>query len=239
MIGGFGNAEVFSFHATKFVNAFEGGAVVTNDEELATRVRLMKNFGFAGYDRVVFPGTNGKMTEVCAAMALTSLESVEEFVAVNERNYRQYQRELGGLAGVHVLAYDAAERSNYQYVIVEVDSAALGFTRDGLLEVLHAENVLARRYFYPGCHRMEPYRSSFPRAGRLLPVTERLARRVLALPTGTAVGPEEIHTICRIIRSAAAHARVIRERLDGGSHTSAARAPKRALGPAGVGPEVA
>src|SRR4030095_7100920 len=76
MIGSFGDAEVFSFHATKFFNTFEGGAITTNDDELASRMRLMKNFGFAGYDNVIYIGTNGKMSEVCAAMGLTSLENL-------------------------------------------------------------------------------------------------------------------------------------------------------------------
>ncbi len=75
MIGGFGDAEVFSFHATKFLNTFEGGAVVTNNDELAAKIRLMKNFGFSGYDNVVYIGTNGKMNEMCAAMGVTSLET--------------------------------------------------------------------------------------------------------------------------------------------------------------------
>ncbi len=75
MIGNFGDAEVFSFHATKFFNTFEGGAVVTNDDELADKMRLMRNFGFAGYDNVIYLGTNGKMTEISAAMGLTGLES--------------------------------------------------------------------------------------------------------------------------------------------------------------------
>jgi dTDP-4-amino-4,6-dideoxygalactose transaminase len=73
MIGGFGRAEVFSFHATKFFNSFEGGAVMTDDDEIAEKARLMRNFGFAGYDNVIHPGTNGKMIEVCAAMGLTNL----------------------------------------------------------------------------------------------------------------------------------------------------------------------
>ncbi|WP_255427245.1 DegT/DnrJ/EryC1/StrS aminotransferase family protein [Sphaerospermopsis sp. LEGE 00249] len=80
MIGNFGSAEVFSFHATKFMNTFEGGAIVTNDDELNQKLRLMKNFGFAGMDKVIYLGTNGKMSEVSAAMGLTSLESMEDFI---------------------------------------------------------------------------------------------------------------------------------------------------------------
>jgi dTDP-4-amino-4,6-dideoxygalactose transaminase len=81
-----------------------------------------------------------------------------------------------------------------------VDAAVSGVTRDQLLRLLHAENVLARRYFYPGCHRMEPYRSYFPNARLLLPITEQVSERVLSLPTGTAVGPTEIASICQLIR---------------------------------------
>jgi len=80
-IGQFGDAEIFSFHGTKFFNTFEGGAVVTNDDELAGKIRLMRNFGFAGYDKVIYIGTNGKMCEVSAAMGLTGLESLDEFIA--------------------------------------------------------------------------------------------------------------------------------------------------------------
>jgi len=199
MIGGFGDAEIFSFHATKFLNTFEGGAVVTDNDELASRIRLMKNFGFSGYDQVIYIGTNGKMTEVSAAMGLTNLESMHDFIAVNRRNYEQYQEELADLEGVTLLAYEEEERCNYQYVVAEIDERRTGVSRDQLMEVLHAENVLARRYFYPGCHRMEPYRSDYPEAGKQLPETEKVTERVLCLPTGTAVNAAAVTAICRII----------------------------------------
>jgi len=214
MIGNFGAAEVFSFHATKFFNTFEGGAVVTNDDELANKIRLMTNFGFAGYDNVIYVGTNGKMSEVSAAMGLTGLESLPDFVAANHRNYRAYQIGLQHVPGVQLIAYDERERSNYQYIIVEVDEVAAGISRDLLVRILVAENVLARRYFHPGCHKMEPYRSCFPHAGLLLPETERLTQRVMSLPTGTAVGPDEISRICQIVRLAVARSADVRERME-------------------------
>jgi dTDP-4-amino-4,6-dideoxygalactose transaminase len=213
MIGNFGQAEVFSFHATKFFNTFEGGAVVTNDDDLATKIRLMTNFGFAGYDNVIYVGTNGKMSEVSAAMGLTGLESLDDFIAANRRNYVAYRAGLQEMPGIKIIAYDEGERSNYQYVIVEVDEAAAGISRDDLVRVLHAENVLARRYFYPGCHEMEPYRSYFPHAGLLLPETERLTQRVMSLPTGTAVGPKETEAICAIIRLAVAKSQELAAKL--------------------------
>ena len=200
MIGSFGHAEVFSFHATKFFNTMEGGAVATDDDELAAKLCLMKNFGFTAYDRVEYLGVNGKMNEISAAMGLTALESLEEFVDVNRHNHELYQQELAGLPGVSILTYDEREKCNFQYVVLEIDEQTTHVDRDRLVEILHAENVLARRYFYPGCHHMEPYRSYFPHAGLVLPNTERLARRVLSLPTGTAVGDEAIKGIARILR---------------------------------------
>jgi dTDP-4-amino-4,6-dideoxygalactose transaminase len=213
MIGRFGDAEVLSFHATKFLNTFEGGAVVTNDDDLAAKVRLMKNFGFAGYDNVIYIGTNGKMSEVSAAMGLTSLESLDELIAVNYRNYKQYQHGLEGIPGVHLATYDETEKCNYQYIVLEIDEAVTQVSRDQLVDILWAENVLARRYFFPGCHRMEPYRSYFPHAGLLLPHTERLVTRVLSLPTGTAVGEDEIGQVCRIIELAIENGIEVRQRL--------------------------
>ena len=202
MIGNFGRAEVFSFHATKFFNTFEGGAIVTNDDELAKRVRLMKNFGFAGYDNVIYLGTNGKMSEISAAMGLTGLDCLDEFLTVNRRNYLAYRRELDGIAGLRLYRHDEKEQRNYQYVVLEIDEENTGITRDVLIQVLHAENIIARRYFYPGCHRMEPYRSLFPHASLLLTETERVASRVVILPTGTGVDEEAISAVCQILRLA-------------------------------------
>jgi dTDP-4-amino-4,6-dideoxygalactose transaminase len=202
-IGHFGLAEVFSFHATKFLNSFEGGAVATNDEELASRIRLMKNFGFAGYDKVVYIGTNGKMSEPCAAMGLTSLESIDEFIKVNQAHYQHYFELLNPLPGVRVLPFDPGEKNNCQYVVVEIDEPSFGIDRDLLVKVLWAENVIARRYFFPGCHQMEPYRTLFPESKEHLPETEKLSRRTLILPTGTAICPGDIEAIALIIQQAA------------------------------------
>lgn len=211
MIGGFGDAEVFSFHATKFFNTLEGGAVTTNDGELATKIRLMRNFGFEGYDRVSSVGTNGKMNELSAAMGLTSLESMDGFVDANRRNYERYQQEMQDVPGINLLAYDEMEKTNYQYIVLEVDASVVGLDRDDLIRILWSENVNARRYFYPGCHRMEPYRSRS--SDFRLPVTNTLAEQVLSLPTGTAIGPDDVATICTILKTASSQAATVRERL--------------------------
>lgn len=205
-IGGFGRVEVFSFHATKIAGAGEGGVVATGDPDLARRIRLMRNFGFAGYDTVTEQGTNAKMPELSAALGLTSLDSLERFIAANRDNHAQYARELEDVPGLRMIDYPADERQNYHYVVAEVDDPRL---RDDLVAVLHAENVLARRYFAPGCHRMQPYSRNPVR----LPATEALSDRVLVLPTGTAISYADIATICAIIRVAAEHAPQLSERL--------------------------
>jgi dTDP-4-amino-4,6-dideoxygalactose transaminase len=212
-IGGFGDAELFSFHATKFINTFEGGAVVTNDTELATRLRLMRNFGFAGLDNVASLGINAKMNEASAAMGLTSLLSMDEFVGINRLNYEAYQRQLSELPDTSLLRYDESERCNYQYVVIEIDEAQTGLSRNLLDEILWAENVLTRRYFYPGCHRMEPYRRTDPDAALRLGETETLAQRVLCLPTGSAIGSAEVGTICELVRFILGSGPAIKERM--------------------------
>jgi dTDP-4-amino-4,6-dideoxygalactose transaminase len=199
MVGGFGNAEVFSFHATKFFNTLEGGAIVTNDDVLATRLRLMRNFGFAGEDNVISEGSNGKMNEVCAAMGLVNLDIIDDVVEINERNYRRYETGLVGIRGLSLFQVDSSEQSNYQYVVLLVDDAA-GVPRDDILATLRANNVLARRYFWPSAHRMEPYRTLNPDAGVDLPITEWVSDRVIVLPTGTAVDETSIDKIIHLIR---------------------------------------
>jgi len=213
MIGGFGDAEVFSFHATKFFNTFEGGAVTTNNDELATRIRLMKNFGFSGYDNVIYIGTNGKMSEISAAMGLTSLDHLDEFIDVNRSNYQAYSVGLAGLPGVRLFPFEGTDRYNYQYVVLEIDPQVAGIGRDTLLKVFHAENIMARKYFYPGCHRMEPYRSYFPHADLLLPETEGLVCRVMLLPTGTAVSGNDVVRITELLKYVLHNGREITQEL--------------------------
>lgn len=204
MIGSFGACEVLSFHATKFFNSFEGGAVVTNDDQLAEAMRLMRNFGFVDLDKVIHPGTNGKMIEIAAAMGLVNLRSLDQVIAANRANYLAYREALGGIDGVRVLEYNEQERNNYQYVVLEV-APGCAIARDDLVAALRAENVMARRYFWPGCHKMEPYRSLFPHAGLVLPDTEAVAASVIILPTGQTMTPDMVATVAQIIRTAVAY----------------------------------
>jgi dTDP-4-amino-4,6-dideoxygalactose transaminase len=187
-IGGFGACEVFSFHATKAFNTMEGGAVTTDDDELAEVMRLMRNFGFKGYDNVIHPGTNGKMIEMCAAMGLANLDDFDGVIEANRRNHSAYKQALTGIPGISVLHYDEAECNSHHYIVLEV-SGDCPASRDEIIAALQAENILARKYFWPGCHGMQPYRDLFPHANLMLPHTRAVAERVVVLPNSAAVIP--------------------------------------------------
>ncbi|MFN3192667.1 MAG: DegT/DnrJ/EryC1/StrS family aminotransferase [Aureliella sp.] len=198
-VGNFGQAETFSFHATKYISAGEGGAVTTNSDELASRLRAARNFGFTGVDSVESLGTNAKLNELCAALGNASLETLDQRVAINRRNFAVYRELLADIDGIHLQDVKQTERNNYQYVVIRICPETFGCDRDALLTALEAENVRARRYFYPGCHRAQPYAEDFNAQGRDLPGTDRLANEVLSLPTGPAVSVKSVQAIVSII----------------------------------------
>ena len=210
-VGSSGDAEVFSFHATKLCNAFEGGAVATNDPGLAAALTAARNFGFAGEDDISGLGINAKMSEASAAMGLVSLDALDHFADVHRTNHEHYRSGLADAVGVVLRDPGVSTTPTRPYVVAEVDG--VGLTRDELLAVLRAENVLARRYFFPGCHRVPPYRDD-PRSCPVpLPTTEEVLTRVLVLPTGTATPASAIDRICEVVRCATEHPDEVRARL--------------------------
>lgn len=194
-LGAYGAAEVFSLHATKAINSLEGGLITTEDAALAERLRLMRNFGIHEDGRVVSLGTNAKMNEFCAAAGLSNLEG---FGALREHNRRlsaAYGEALAGVPGVRFHEPARGQAFNYHYAVVEVLTPELAACRDVLIDVLLAENVYARRYFHPGCHSSEPYAA----LSRPLPVTERLSRSLIQLPTGLQLDEDEAAALGRCV----------------------------------------
>lgn len=208
-LGRLGTATVFSLHATKMINAFEGGAIVTDDAALARELRLLRNFGFAGLDDIRRIGTNAKMSEISAAMGIASLARLDEFLRHNYRNRAAYEQALLGLPGVTLQVNTLVGRSNAHYVVLQVDETC-PLTRDEVMLVLHAENVLARRYFSPPCHLAIPYRDQSASVPRPLPNTVHTSQTVLCLPTGTAVDLADIQRIGDRLRTALHQAPAVR-----------------------------
>jgi dTDP-4-amino-4,6-dideoxygalactose transaminase len=211
MIGGNGRAEVFSFDAAKFVHCGEGGAITTNDDALAHRMRRMSLFGYTDIDTVSDYGINGKMSEISAAMGLTSLEAMEYTRMLNRIKYELYEIGLAGRPGLRMLAREGREQWNYQYLVIEVDENEARITRDRLCEILWTEGVLARRSFSPGCHRATPYALRPEEEHVPLPGTDRLSSSVLVLPTGAAVTLEEVSQISELIHFILDHAAELSE----------------------------
>jgi dTDP-4-amino-4,6-dideoxygalactose transaminase len=199
-IGGFGDAEVFSFHATKVMNSCEGGAITTNNKALAAELRDLRNFGFQGLDNVSGVGINAKMSEIHAAWGLCILDKLDEIIQRNKEIYITYREHLKGIPGIRFVPMDEDCNSNYQYVVLEITDE-FPITRDSLLELLRAENILARRYFYPGIHQMAPYRDN-RRPSAALATTEHLINEVLQLPTGRSCTISAVTEICNLIKIA-------------------------------------
>lgn len=197
-LGGFGRAEVFSFHATKVLSATEGGCITTDDDELAARIRNIRSSYGAG-PAVAVPLTgNGRFSEAQAAIALMSLEEYPTIRLRNRSLIDAYRGALSGLPGVRLVEPVGVDSSNHQYAVVEVDEGAFGVSRDTLMRALHAENVIARRYFYPGVHRCVPYVDRGQPAP-ILPGTDGLCGRLLQLPVGALVTEEKVAAIAELI----------------------------------------
>ena len=179
-IGGFGDAEVFSFHATKVFSTGEGGAITTNSDELAEKLRFMRNFGFDGFDKTVRLGTNAKMSEFAAAYGLTALEELQSVIDHNAEIYQGYIKYFSQFDEFNILRYSQQNYSNHQYAVAQVPTNS----RDNLVHHFHENDILVRRYFHPGCHRLEPYNSDHSYNNVRLPNTENVASKVLVFPTG-------------------------------------------------------
>jgi dTDP-4-amino-4,6-dideoxygalactose transaminase len=192
-LGGFGAAEVFSLHATKFISGFEGGLITTNSAELADKLRSARNFGFAGYDAVESIGTNAKLSEIHAAMALTNLEKLEQIIAHNRDLFDIYSSRLK--PPLQLICPADSEQSNYQYVPVLCPPEL----RNHILSELFNKSIFARRYFYPGVHRMGAYQH----LNLHLPRTESLSESVICLPTGSAISQADAALIAETINQAA------------------------------------
>ena len=198
-IGSLGDAETFSFHATKAMHAIEGGAIATDCDDLAERCRLMRNFGITDMTSIESAGINAKMNELCAAVGLTSLESFDTTLEDNRQRMNDYRNALQNVPGISLVISESADRRNNQYVVVRVDATVFGMSRDQLLNVLRAEGIFARSYFSPGCHNAEPYMHHQRHCPVDLPVTDHLLTELLQLPTGESVTQSDVQAIGQLL----------------------------------------
>lgn len=210
-VGTFGRAEGFSIHATKLINGFEGGYVVTNDEELADALKLMRGFGIPEEDQVVGFGTNAKLNEIHAATAMASLDDLPQLVERNRMRYVAYGELLTGIRGIALRRFDEAEQTSYKNILVHV-GAEWPLSRDMTLGVLQAEGALARPYYSPPLHL---HSTRFETRFGVLPSAERISREYLLLPCGDQTSLEDVVTVVDLLRFVGEHGEEIAHALSG------------------------
>jgi len=198
-VGGQGDAQVFSLSPTKLLIAGEGGIVATNDDDLAYRVRICREYGNSGNYDTVFPGINGRLCEFNAVLGLHSLQLLEGGVRNRNLIAELYQRELGSLPGIGFQAIRHGDRSSYKDFGIIIEPKRFGLNRDKLQKALTAENIDTRRYYDPPVHLQTAYRR-FTASGRHLANTEFLANSILCLPIWSNMDSTTALAICTAVK---------------------------------------
>jgi len=196
-VGTFGDASMFSFHATKVFNTIEGGAVTYNDSSIKQVLNDLKNFGITGPETVEYVGGNAKMNEFQAAMGICNLRHVNGEISKRKKVVERYIDNLKDIAGIQLSKKQMDVESNYAYFPVVFDGYKM--TRDEVFEKLKGNDIIARKYFYPLTNSFECYRGQYD--VDKTPVAKYIAERVLTLPLYANLSLEDVDRICEIIKS--------------------------------------
>lgn len=194
-VAGFGDASMFSCHATKVFHTIEGGIVVYKDKELYDQIESLVNFGFKGPEEVQYISTNARMNEFEAAMGICNLRHIDDEIAKRKIAAERYIERLSGRSGIRLVTPQKGITPNYAYFPVFFDGYK--YDRNEIQERLKRENILARKYFYPIVPDMMCYKDQY--AGKSFPVSKNAANTVLALPMFADLTIEDVDFICSII----------------------------------------
>lgn len=195
--GSFGDASMFSFHATKVFNTIEGGAICYHDDSLEQKLKDLKNFGIHGPEEVAYVGGNAKMNEFCAAMGICNLRHLDEEIAKRKVVVERYRSHLEGVEGVRLTPEQKDVEPNYAYFPVVFDKADFGADRDDVFEALVANGIGARKYFYPLTNTFDCYKNEF--SADSTPIAFDISKRVLTLPLYADLSIEDVDRICEVI----------------------------------------
>lgn len=194
--GNFGDASMFSFHATKVFNTVEGGAVAFRDRKYGEPLHELKNFGIHGAEDVTEIGCNAKMDEFRAAMGICNLRRIEECIAARAGAAGRYNERLGNVPGIRLCTPQKDVLPNYAYYPVYFDESVFGRSRDDVFEELKKHDIFARKYFYPAINEMTCYRGQY---NRNTPVAHDVSQHILTLPLYEGLSQEEVDRICDVI----------------------------------------
>lgn len=194
----FGDASMFSFHATKVFNTIEGGAVCFKDAKLKKVLNDWKNFGITGPETVEYIGGNAKMNEFAAAMGICNLRHLDEEISKRKKVVERYRNNLKGIKGICLNTIQKDVESNYAYFPIIFDENMLGFNRDDVFKKLAENEIGARKYFYPLTSTYECYKGRFDVNDT--PIALQTSLRVLTLPMYADLSIENVDRICTIIK---------------------------------------
>lgn len=195
----FGDAAMFSFHATKVFNTIEGGAVCFHDDELVQKLNDLKNFGIHNPEEVVYIGGNAKMNEFCAAMGICNLRHLDEEIAKRKCVVERYRDHLEGVEGIRLNPIQDFVEPNYAYFPVIFDEDIFGADRNEVLEKLNNNGIGARKYFYPTTNAFDCYSKKYD--ANLTPIALQISERVLTLPLYADLSLNDVDNICELILS--------------------------------------
>ncbi len=198
-VGSFGDASMFSFHATKVFHTIEGGAITTNDDKMMDKLWKLKDFGIRNEEIVDGIGANAKMNEFCAAMGLCNLKHIDGEIEKRRCVFERYIENLSGTDGIKLMQPQKDVKPNYAYFPIIVDEEAFGANRQVIVDRLKEEDIYVRKYFYPLTSDMDCYDGRFDSS--LTPVAKWTADRALTLPMSASLSLDNVDRICRIIKS--------------------------------------
>lgn len=196
-VANFGDASMFSFHATKVFNTIEGGAVFFRDTEIAKRLDEIKNFGIHGPETVSFVGGNAKMNEFAAAMGICNLRHLDDEISKRSKVAARYNERLSNVEGIRINTIQSGVKSNFAYYPVVFDNYK--YNRDEIFDKLKSENITARKYFYPLVNSFDCYRNFDFYGADKTPVAKYVSDRVLTLPMYADLSLNDVDRICDII----------------------------------------
>lgn len=196
-VGNFGNASVFSFHATKVFNSIEGGAVTFNNPELNTTLYNLKNFGIRSEEVVAEVGSNAKMNEFAAAMGLCNLRHLNDEMKKRKQVVEKYRELLQGINGIDYLKTQADVEWNYAYFPIQINEKEFGRTRDEIYDLLCSKNIFSRKYFYPLTSDQACFRNKYVNIS--IENARYVAKRILVLPLYADLKLCEVERIINVI----------------------------------------
>lgn len=194
-IGNYGDASMFSFHATKVFNSIEGGGVTFKEERIGKRLYQLKNFGIRSEEIIDAVGANGKMNEFVAAMGICNLRHIDEEIEKRKHVYERYVKNLKGVNGIKIPIQNTDALPNFAYFPIVFEGYR--FDRNEIYESLRNENIYVRKYFYPLTNEFECYKKLFDT--KQIPIAHNISNHVLTLPMYADLDFTDVDKICDII----------------------------------------